>query len=42
MACGRAGLPRHSAATAGEQKSRKMFISDFRTLAEPADFTILV
>ena len=25
----------------GEQKSRKMFISDFRALAEPADFTIL-
>jgi hypothetical protein len=25
----------------GEQKSRKIFISDFRALAEPADFTIL-
>jgi hypothetical protein len=30
-----------SAAASGEQKSRKIFISDFRALAEPADFTIL-
>jgi hypothetical protein len=28
-------------AASGEQKSRKIFISDLCALAEPADFTIL-